>query len=750
MKYVEPLTGSTYPIDRPRWCADDGAYLNLTPGRGLRRSEINADAYSVWRYATAIGVDSSQAVTLGEGWTPLIAGEWCGSRMLFKLEYMMPTGSFKDRGMTVLVSYLKSRGLTHVLEDSSGNAGASLSAYAAAAGIRCRILVPETASYPKIAQIAACGADVLTIRGSRQDVADAAVRMSSDIFYASHNWVPFFVEGTKTLAYELWEQLGFKAPDNVVTPLGYGSNVLGCLRGFDELVRNGEIERMPRIFGVQAANCAPYFEAYRAGADTLIPAGIKPTIAEGIASSKPTRVKEVLQGVRESGGAIVAVSETKIVDALRELARKGLYVEPTSAAGAAGLTQLVESGAIDAPRIDGARADGVRPQSIRTHRRAAAVERAPGMIWLGGSPAATPCTCTSGLRALVACAEGINGMSNAPPPCSSGVLFIRVRAVLRAGCIALALIACGGVHAQAWKPSKPIELVIGTSPGGPQDRMGRAIQRIIQEKKLIDVPVNVVNRPGGGGAIAMTYLNTHAGDAHYVAVNAITTLTNYITGKTSQGPADFTPLAIMGVEYVALFVRADSPMKSGKDLVDRLRKDPASMSFGVGTALGNATHLSFALAMRTAGVDIRKLRTVVFNSGGESMTSLLGGHIDASASAPSAMLSQLRTGKLRILAVGAPKRLPGELSTVPTWSELGINSSFDLWRGIAGPRGLTAAQVAFWDRLLGAVAASAEWKQELEKNDLENIYKNSADTAKHWKSEFDEVKGVLTELGLAK
>src|SRR6185436_8042818 len=196
----------------------------------------------------------------------------------------------KDRGMTVLVSYLKSRGVTRVLEDSSGNAGASLSAYAAAAGLQCRILVPETASYPKVAQIAAHGADVITIRGSRQDVADAAVHMASEIFYASHNWVPFFVEGTKTLAYELWEQLGFKAPDNVVTPLGYGSNVTGSLRGFDELVRNGEIERMPRIFGVQAENCAPYYAAWQAGAEDLVPTEIKSTIAEGIASSKPTRI----------------------------------------------------------------------------------------------------------------------------------------------------------------------------------------------------------------------------------------------------------------------------------------------------------------------------------------------------------------------------------------------------------------------------------------------------------------------------
>jgi threonine synthase len=346
MQYIDPNTGTTYPIDQPRWSADDGGYLDLTPARGLTRGQIRTDRYSVWRYAAAIEVDDSHAVTLGEGWTPLIEGQWHGASARFKLEFTMPTGSFKDRGMTVLVSYLKSRGIDHVLEDSSGNAGASLSAYAAAAGMRCRILVPETASYPKIAQIAACGADVLTIRGSRQDVADAAVAMSSEIFYASHNWVPFFVEGTKTLAYELWEQLGFKAPDNVVTPLGYGSNVLGCLRGFDELLRNREIDHMPRVFGVQAENCAPYFAAYRAGSDALVESEIKTTIAEGIASSKPTRVKEVLHGVRDSGGSIVAVTEAEIVDALRDLARKGLYVEPTSAAGAAGLTKLLASGEV--------------------------------------------------------------------------------------------------------------------------------------------------------------------------------------------------------------------------------------------------------------------------------------------------------------------------------------------------------------------------------------------------------------------
>ncbi len=346
MTYIDSLSGAHYSTDVARWCGDSGAYLNLAPGQGLARDSINHNERSVWRYAQAMAVDARSAVSLGEGGTPLLSREWDGVPVRFKLEFMMPTGSFKDRGMTVMVSYLKSRGIEHVLEDSSGNAGASLSAYAAAAAMRCRILVPETASYPKIAQIAACGADVVTVPGTRQDVADAALRMSSEIFYASHNWQPFFIEGTKTLAYELWETLGFRAPDNVIVPLGYGSNVLGLDRGFDELLRNGEISTRPRIFGVQAANCAPCHAAWLAGGESPVATRISPTIAEGIASSQPTRLREVLRAVRASQGAIAAVSEAEIIAALGGLARMGLYVEPTSAAAAAGLTQLLASGAI--------------------------------------------------------------------------------------------------------------------------------------------------------------------------------------------------------------------------------------------------------------------------------------------------------------------------------------------------------------------------------------------------------------------
>lgn len=346
VEYIDPSSGERYPVTTPMWRAPSGGYLNLTPGPGLRRSEIDTRIRSVWRYAKAIRLPSENRVSLGEGWTPTVPIRWDGVDIEAKLEFMMPTGSFKDRGMTVMVSYLKQCGLKRVLEDSSGNAGASLAAYAAAAGIEARILVPETASYPKIVQIAAVGADAVTIPGSRQDVADAALAMSSGIFYASHNRQAFFAEGTKTLAYEIWEQSGFEAPDHIVVPLGYGANVLGCDLGFRELIASGEIARMPRIHGVQAANCAPYFAAYAAGADCLVPTKIEPTVAEGIASSQPTRVIEVLDAVRKSKGSIVAVPEVEITAALAALARQGLYVEPTSACAAAGLSQLIASGAV--------------------------------------------------------------------------------------------------------------------------------------------------------------------------------------------------------------------------------------------------------------------------------------------------------------------------------------------------------------------------------------------------------------------
>ena len=342
--YVSSSTGETFEADTALWCASDGAYLGLSAGQGLRRSDIVHDENSLWRYGAAIRVDAERRISLGEGWTPLVPRNWNGAKVAFKLEYLAPTGSFKDRGMTVMMTYLRTVGVKAVLEDSSGNAGASMAAYAAAAGISCRVLVPATASRGKIVQIEAMGADVVLVPGTRQDVADRALEEAKNVFYASHNWQPFFLEGTKTLAFEIWEQNGFESPDAVVVPLGYGSNVLGLWIGFNELRLAGEIECLPRLYAVQAANCAAFGAAWREGVDHEVSFTPQPTIADGIASLHPVRMKEVLTAVSQSGGAVVTVSEDEIEAGLTGLLSHGLFVEPTSATAGAALTKLRAEG----------------------------------------------------------------------------------------------------------------------------------------------------------------------------------------------------------------------------------------------------------------------------------------------------------------------------------------------------------------------------------------------------------------------
>src|SRR5262245_57876207 len=203
--------------------------------------------------------------------------------------------------------------------------------------MRAKILVHGYAQPGMTVQIRAHGAEVALIPGTRQDTADAAERQAADIFYASHNWQAFFLQGTKTLAYELWEDLGFRAPDNVIIPTGAGSNVLGCDIGFDELLRRAEIVRLPRLFAVQPVNCAPIHASFMAGADDFMPVETRPTIAEGTSIARPVRTGAVLAAIRRSGGATVVVTEDEIIAAMTDLARVGLYAEPTSATAAAAL-----------------------------------------------------------------------------------------------------------------------------------------------------------------------------------------------------------------------------------------------------------------------------------------------------------------------------------------------------------------------------------------------------------------------------
>lgn len=342
--YLDPRSGRTWPLDQPRWCGDGQAPLMLTPLPGMRRAQIREEDRSIWRYAAALPFVPEDPITMGEGCSPLVPRVIAGASALLKCEWFMPTGSFKDRGASVMLSLLRAQGVTHVLEDSSGNGGAAVSAYAAAGGLRAKILVPASTSPAKTVQSRASGAEIELVPGSRQDCADEALRQADSIFYASHNWHPFFVHGTKTLAYELWEDLGFRAPDNVIVPCGAGSNVLGCGLGFEELQRAGEIDRLPRIFAAQPANCAPIARAFLKQS----PVAPQPTIAEGTAIAQPIRLPEVIGFLERSQGGAVMLSEAEIGAATLELARTGIYVEPTCAQAAAAFGKLLEAGTIRA------------------------------------------------------------------------------------------------------------------------------------------------------------------------------------------------------------------------------------------------------------------------------------------------------------------------------------------------------------------------------------------------------------------
>lgn len=350
-RYLDPRTGASFDITRPRWRGESGGPLLLTPLAGITREDVVLGERSLWRYRRAMPVEPGSVISLGEGCTPLVARRLNGVRAFCKLEWFNPSGSFKDRGASVMLSLLRAQGILQVLEDSSGNGGAAIATYAAAGGMQATIFVPEATSPAKTVQARATGAAVVRIPGSRQDCAEAAEREAGRLFYASHNWHPFFLHGTKTLAYELWEDFGFQAPDAVIMPCGAGSNVLGSAIGFAELLRAGAIGKMPKLFAVQPANVAPIAAAFLAGSDEPVETEILPTIAEGTAIARPIRLREVLGALRESRGGAVTVSEAEIAASVFTLARAGLYVEPTAAGTLAAHAKLLASGAIGADEI---------------------------------------------------------------------------------------------------------------------------------------------------------------------------------------------------------------------------------------------------------------------------------------------------------------------------------------------------------------------------------------------------------------
>lgn len=308
----------------------------------------------------------------------------------------------------------------------------------------------------------------------------------------------------------------------------------------------------------------------------------------------------------------------------------------------------------------------------------------------------------------------------------------------------------GEAIAADWKPDKFVEIIVPTSPGSGVDLTGRTVQKILQESKLVETPISVVNKPGGAYGVGMAYLGQFPGDGHRLMMQTSTPLTSYITGQMKLNYFDYVPIAHLISEPVIYLVRPDSPLRTAKDLVDRLKEDPSSVSIALAAARGNAFHIASALLARTSGIDITKLKIVVFNSSGEGITAALGGHVDVFAATPANVRALLEAQKVRILGVAAPQRMSGPFAVMPTLKEQGFDVVFDLWRGVLGGKGLTPAQIQFWDGVFQRFARTKEWRQALEKNRWVDAYKNAEETRKAIKAEHDILKSILTELGMVK
>ena len=312
-------------------------------------------------------------------------------------------------------------------------------------------------------------------------------------------------------------------------------------------------------------------------------------------------------------------------------------------------------------------------------------------------------------------------------------------------------LATTAAHAAAaeWKPENAVEFIATNAPGGGSDRILRLMQKVIQEQPGMTVPVNVVNKPGGGSSVAYNYLNLHPGDARFFVLASKSLLTNNIVGR---GPSYtmLTPVAHLFNEYIAVTVTPDSPIKTGKDLVERLKKDPQAVSFGIATSLGAPNHQGVAVAASKADIDVKKLRAVIFASGGAATTALFGGHIDVVPISVAFATSLLRNGQVRIIAIAAPQRLPGDLAGVPTWREQGYDAVVSQWRGFVGPKDMTASQIAYWEQAFRRLLDSPEWKKELDTNFWQADFRDSAGFRKVLDEDNAELTRFLDDIGLVK
>jgi putative tricarboxylic transport membrane protein len=338
---------------------------------------------------------------------------------------------------------------------------------------------------------------------------------------------------------------------------------------------------------------------------------------------------------------------------------------------------------------------------------------------------------------------------------SSIVVFkslVTNRLVILALSAALAMIAAApSAFAQkSWKPDRPIEIIVGTDPGSGFDRTARLLQRIWQTDHLVEQPVTVVNKAGGFGAIGWAYMNQRGKSGNVVAIISPLLLTNNITGNMELSYRDVAPLALLEDEEIAFAVYNDSAIKTGKDFIDKLQHDPSSISVGV-SGIGGQNHVALALVAQAAGdIDVAKLKVISFAGSGDVTTSVMGGHVESTASPASTIAPQVKAGRLRAIGISSEQRIGGALADVPTWREQGVDAAFSNWRGVIGPKGMTPEQIQYWDGVLAKTVETQEWKDEVQRSQLTDHYLASHEAGEFLAAENDKLVGIMRKLGLAK
>jgi putative tricarboxylic transport membrane protein len=310
--------------------------------------------------------------------------------------------------------------------------------------------------------------------------------------------------------------------------------------------------------------------------------------------------------------------------------------------------------------------------------------------------------------------------------------------------------AITGAEAQTWTPQKNVEIVATSVPGGSQDKTARALERIFVAHKLVPSTLTVANRSGGGGNIAFTYVSQRTADPHYLVIAGTGLLSNHILGASKLHHTDLTPIAHLVNDYMVVAVNTGSPIRSGRELVERLKKEPQSLSVGFANAFGSTRHISAGLLMKAIGANPRDLKTVVFKGSAEAIVALLGGHIDVVVVGATNTTVHVEGGKMRVVGSGAPRRFAGVLADTPTWKEQGVDLVSGTFRGIMAPKALTPAQVAFWEGALRKLTETDEWKADLERNYWFNDFMPAAAFRKELDKEYADTKAVLVDLGLAK